>query len=62
VQLDAGENPPLHVPSIPYSEEWKKIFNVEATPTWSLKLGSRTETLTGAVSFDELARQAAALQ
>jgi len=62
VQLDAGANPPLHEPSIPYSEEWKKNFNVEATPTWSLKLGPRTATFTGAVSFDELARQAAALQ
>lgn len=62
VQLDAGEHPPLHTPSVPYTAEWKKQFAVDATPTWFLKLGTRTATLTGSVSIDELARQAAALQ
>lgn len=62
VQLDAGEHAPLHTPSVPYTAEWKKQFAVDATPTWFLKLGSRTATLTGSVSIDELARQAAALQ
>jgi len=62
IQLDAGEHAPLHTPSVPYTAEWKKQFAVDATPTWFLKLGSRTATLTGAVSIDELARQAAALQ
>jgi len=62
VQLDAGEQAPLHTPSVHYTAEWKKQFAVDATPTWFLKLGSRTATLTGSVSIDELARQAAALQ
>jgi hypothetical protein len=62
VQLDYAENAPLHKPSIPYTAQWKKSFPVEATPTWILKLGERTTTLTGSVSLEELAASAAGLQ
>lgn len=62
VQLDYASNPPLHKPSIPYTAAWKKSFSVEATPTWILKLGDRTTTLTGSVSTEELSRSAEGLQ
>ena len=61
VQLDAREQAPLHAGSIAYDKSWAKEFAISSTPTWVLKLGSRSETLTGALTLSELAEKAGAL-
>ena len=54
VQLDYGQNPPLHDPSVPYSESLAQRFPIEATPTWHIRLGSRSLTHVGEISLKKL--------
>lgn len=54
VQLDYGQNPPLHSSSIPYSESLAQRFTIEATPTWVLRIGSKTQTHVGELSMKKL--------
>lgn len=61
VQLDAGANPPLHRNSIAYDAAWAKSFPISSTPTWVLKVQGATETVTGELSLEKLARHATSL-
>jgi thiol-disulfide isomerase/thioredoxin len=47
VQLDADENAPLHVPSVPYSALLSKQFAITATPTWIFRRREKSLRLQG---------------
>ena len=61
VQLDAREQPPLHAGSVAYDASWAKEFAISSTPTWILKSGQKTESVTGALTLTELADKASHL-
>lgn len=61
VQLDYGQNPPLHDPSVPYGGSLAQRFPIEATPTWVVRIGSRSLTHVGEISLKKLFDMAASL-
>lgn len=56
IQLDAGDLPPLHVPSQPYTPPLKEAFPVSVTPTWYLRHGKDISKITGALSLTEISQ------
>jgi len=54
IQLDHQSSPPMHTPSVPYSQEWAETFHVAATPTWILSWRGKTLKHTGALNLSEL--------
>jgi hypothetical protein len=61
VQLDYGQNPPLHSASIPYSKSLAQRFAIEATPTWVLRIGSKSQIHVGELSMKKLSELTSSL-
>ena len=61
IQLDAGEQPPLHRRSVPYTRAHSDQFRITATPTWVFRRRSASARLQGAQSEGELLTQISTL-
>jgi len=61
IQMDAGERPPLHVRSVPYTQAHSNQFRVTATPTWVFRRHGRSVRLQGEQSEGEIAAQLSTL-
>jgi thiol-disulfide isomerase/thioredoxin len=54
IQMDAGDNPPLHAGSVPYTAAHSRQFAITATPTWIFRRRKASVRLQGAQSEGEL--------
>ena len=61
VQLDAGELPPLHPRSVPYTAAHSKQFGITATPTWVFRYRGQVLRLEGEQPDLALASQLSSL-
>jgi thiol-disulfide isomerase/thioredoxin len=57
VQLDAGDLPPLHLRSVPYTAALSKQFGITATPTWVFRYRGQVLRLEGEQPESALASQ-----
>jgi hypothetical protein len=61
IQMDAGDNPPLHAGSVPYTAAHSRQFAITATPTWIFRRRKASVRLQGAQSDGELTNHISAL-